>query len=338
LAIEILKWKNHFNKPLALTITGKGENKTGKTKAIIARTNLGLILKAIEFITENTKVKHIYFEGNINSYTYADNGTSLYDVLNLYNNKRAQIKDPMIKEMKSMGELAEYIEKTEDKQLGMMVEIVKEYENEIYDIIKTIKSKHVENTEKHKAEIIFSTVHRCKGMEYDSIELVNDFITEDKLEKLKDKKELEKEFELNIPKLNEEVNLLYVAITRTKNAINIHEDLTPKAFKKTPEILVIEKKKTEKSSTTETNRINKPTYKRVVVYDKDEASIYNEVFEPSTTIKKPKKAYQLWSKEQDELLKRLYQTGMSMTDLSKQFNSTKGEIWARVKKLGIDVM
>jgi len=27
-----------------------------------------------------------------------------------------------------------------------------------------------------------------------------------------------------------------------------------------------------------------------------------------------------------------------MTDLSKQFNRTKGAIWSRVKKLGIDVM
>ena len=35
--------------------------------------------------------------------------------------------------------------------------------------------------EREKAEIIFSTVHRCKGLEYDDVYLVNDFITEDKL-------------------------------------------------------------------------------------------------------------------------------------------------------------
>jgi len=79
---------------------------------------LGLILKAIECITENTRVKHIYFEGNFNSYTYADDGASLYDVLNLYNNKRSMIKDPMIKEMKSMGELEDYIEKPKISNLA----------------------------------------------------------------------------------------------------------------------------------------------------------------------------------------------------------------------------
>ena len=31
--------------------------------------------------------------------------------------------------------------------------------------------------------MIFSTVHRCKGMEYDSVILLNDFINEPKLKK-----------------------------------------------------------------------------------------------------------------------------------------------------------
>jgi F-box protein 18 (helicase) len=88
------------------------------SKAVIGRTNLGLLLKAIEYTTETKNVKHIYFEGNINSYTYADEGASLYDVLNLHNNKRSQIKDELIRSMASMEDLEEYIEKTEDAQLA----------------------------------------------------------------------------------------------------------------------------------------------------------------------------------------------------------------------------
>ena len=339
LAIDILKWKDHFNAPISINISGKGADKIGKTKAIIARTNLGLILNAIEFITENTKVKYIYFEGNINSYTYADDGTSLYDVLNLFNGKKMQIKDALIKGMKDIDELEDYIRKTEDKQLGMMLEMVKEYENEIYDIIKTIKSKHVDNADKHKAEIIFSTVHRCKGMEYDSVELVNDFITEDKLEKLKNEnKELSEEFELSIPKLNEEINLLYVAVTRTKNKLKIHQDLMPKDFPTAPQIDIIAKKTEEKTPKKEPAKTFKPAQRRIINYSDEDAKIYHGVQEDYNTNKKPKEAYQPWAKEQDDLLKRLYQKGMSMTDLSKQFNRTKGAIWSRVKKLGIDVM
>ena len=87
LAMEVLQWKNHINldqaENQATIIKGKGIGKEYKTKAILARTNLGLLLKAIEYVTETKNVKHIYFEGNINSYTYADEGASLYDVLNL---------------------------------------------------------------------------------------------------------------------------------------------------------------------------------------------------------------------------------------------------------------
>ena len=339
LAIDILKWKDHFNAPISINIKGKGADKTGKSKAIIARTNLGLILNAIEFITENSKVKHIYFEGNINSYTYADDGTSLYDVLNLYNGKKSQIKDALIKGMKDIDELEDYIRKTEDKQLGMMLEMVKEYENEIYDIIKTIKSKHVDNADKHKAEIIFSTVHRCKGMEYDCVELVNDFITEEKLEKLKNEnKEFDEEFELSIPKLNEEINLLYVAVTRTKNKLKIHQDLMPKDFPTAPQIDIIAKKSEDKTPKKEPAKILKPAQRRIINYSDEDGIIYHGVEEDVVINKKPKEAYQPWSKEQDDLLKRLYQKGMSMTDLSKQFKRTKGAIWSRVKKLGIDVM
>lgn len=226
LAMGVLDFKKIIDEYKPIPITGKGNSKEHKTKAVLARTNLGLLLKAIEYVTEKKKVKHIYFEGNISSYTYADDGTSLYDVLNLYNGKHHLIKDKMIKTMKDIAELEDYIEKTEELQLGMMVEIVKEYGNEIPNIIKAIKEKHVENDEKEKAEMIFSTVHRCKGMEYDAIQLVNDFISEEKLDKLKE----DKRKELNLPKLNEEINLLYVAVTRTRNSIHIPETLMPNEF------------------------------------------------------------------------------------------------------------
>ena len=66
LAMEVLKLKSHLGEHNPVTITGKGETKTHKTKGVLARTNLGLLVKAIEYVTEKKKVKHIYFEGNNN--------------------------------------------------------------------------------------------------------------------------------------------------------------------------------------------------------------------------------------------------------------------------------
>ncbi len=139
LASGILSWKNLLSHQEPVSIIGKGVSTKAGSKATIARTNLGLLVKAITYITDNRKAKHIYFEGNISSYTYADDGASLYDVLSLSNSSHDRIRDKLVKSMKDIGELEEYIEKTEDVQLSMMVELVKEYGNEIYGIIKSLK-------------------------------------------------------------------------------------------------------------------------------------------------------------------------------------------------------
>lgn len=321
LAMEVLKLKKYIEKPYTIPITGKGNSKEIKTKAVLARTNLGLLLKAIEYVTEKKKIEYIYFEGNINSYTYADEGASLYDVLNLYNKKHHLIKDKLIKAMKNLDDLEDYIEKTEDIQLAMMVEIVKEYGNKIPDIIKAIKEKHVENDDKEKAEMIFSTVHRCKGMEYDAIQLVNDFISEEKLKELTEDKKAK---EINATKLNEEINLLYVAVTRTKNSIYIPETLMPILFPKSAQIHVIktpdEKQKTDLAiKKTEKKELNKQK-----AYAVDEVRTRH------------KDAYKPWTSELDEELTVMYCEGVNLKDMAKHFGRTKGAIISRIKKLELD--
>jgi superfamily I DNA/RNA helicase len=316
--LEVLKWKKYINCDCNFTIKGKGIPEKIKSKAVIARTNLGLLLKAIEYVTEKKKVKQIYFEGNINSYTYADDGASLYDVLNLYNYKHKLIKDKLIKEMKNLGELEEYIGKTEDAQLAMMVEIVKEYGNEIPEIIRTIKEKHIEGDNKEDAEMIFSTVHRSKGMEYDAVQIVNDFITEEKLEKINT--DFKKE-EIDYSKLNEEINLLYVAITRTRNSIYIPETLMPVDFPHSKQIHVMrvlsEEEKPDKKI------IIQPTKAKL---NKDNQKIrikYHDAYKP-------------WTQELDDELTVMYCEGVNVKDLARHFGRTKGAIRSRIKKLELE--
>jgi F-box protein, helicase, 18 len=328
LAMGVLDFKKIIDKYKPIPITGKGSSKEHKTKAVLARTNLGLLLKAIEYVTEKKKVKHIYFEGNISSYTYADDGTSLYDVLNLFNGKHHLIKDKMIKTMKNTEELEDYIEKTEELQLGMMVEIVKEYGNEIPNIIKAIKEKHVENDDKEKSEMIFSTVHRCKGMEYDAIQLVNDFISEEKLEKLKE----DKKKELHLPKLNEEINLLYVAVTRTRNSIHIPETLMPSEFPTSSQIHVIrvmtEEEKEEQA---------KAAIKQQPVTKEKFAKPENgKAYSVDTIREKHKDAYRPWTDDLDNELTVMFCEGVNIRDMMKHFGRTRGAITSRIRKLELE--
>ncbi len=324
LAVDVLSWKKYIDSDQSITITGKGTHTATATKAVLARTNLGLLLKAIEYITEKKGIQHIYFEGNINSYTYADEGASLYDVLNLYNGKHQLVKDKLVMAMKDIAELEDYIEQTEEVQLGMMVEIVKEYGNEIPGIIKSLKDKHVSNEDKEKAEMVFSTVHRCKGMEYDAVQLVNDFITEERLKKVKEEKETD------IAKLNEEINLLYVAITRTKNSLHIPEPLLPKDFPASPHIHLI---KTERKEDTMAKPSGKqPSFTKQLAKTKAAAARKQT---PATARKEHKAAFNTWTDELDQELTELYCRGESIEQMAAHVGRAAGAIAIRIKKLDL---
>jgi superfamily I DNA/RNA helicase len=322
LANDSLYLKNKLSEFNPFEVIGLGTNKETKTQAVIARTNLGLLIKAITYITDHRKVKHIYFEGNFNSYTYADEGASLYDVLNLYNKKHFLIRDELLKTMRSITELEDYIEKTEDKQLQMMLDIVKEYENEIPSLLKQLKDKHVGDAEKHKAEIIFSTVHRCKGMEYDVVELANDFITEDKLERLSK----QPEFKEQKSRIEEEINLLYVAITRAKTVLKIPEEMLPENFVLDVSVVVIKKPE--------------PVLKQEIAlpnYAVRKKSSYLQEFDShfSKIREKSPSAYRPWNDELDEELETMFDSGKTYQEMSVEFERSKGAIISRLKKLGL---
>ncbi len=322
LAKQTLVLKKHLKNPIKPDIQGKG--KTGKisSKAIIARTNLGLLLKAIEYMSEKPNLKKIYFEGNIHSYTYADDGTSLYDVLNLYNEKKHLIRDPLIKQIKDVEELEDYIKKTDDGQLGMMLEIVREYEQEIPGLIKMLKEKHVDHDSKEEAEIIFSTVHRCKGMEYDSVQLVNDFITEDRIES--QLSSAEGDVKNLYDRLNEEINLLYVAITRTKSKLQIPEALVPKDFPHSKSIRVLR--------TAAAKNAAPPKGRTYIEYENQRSSKYRSL---NYTDDDSGSSYTPWTKELEKELTELHHDGFNTRELSQHFGRSKGAIRSRLKKLGL---
>lgn len=224
-ANKILAWKKHLQQPPSVKIIGAGSpSGIGFTKAVLGRTNLALLLNAISRWQQG-QVKKLYFEGNINSYTFADEGASLYDVLNLYNGKTSSIKDKLIAEMKSMKDLEAYIDKTEDNSLSIIVEVVKEFGSKLPSLINELKTNHT--TTKEEADMIFSTVHRCKGMEYDEVTLLNDFISEEKLKKYIDKYGGDKMNDAARNRLSEEINILYVAATRARNKLIIPPDISP---------------------------------------------------------------------------------------------------------------
>ena len=182
-----------------------------------------------------------------------------------------------------------------------------------------IKENHISDGESGSASMIFSTVHRCKGMEYDSVQLVNDFITTDKLEKLKNTKE-----DINLKKITEEINLLYVAVTRTKNTIHIPETLLPKDFPSSSKIHLLKVVTAEDQKVIKDFRRQKTDSSDEKAYSVDEIRL------------KHKGAYNPWTEELDEELTTMFCSGIHEKDIAIHFGRTQGAIKSRIKKLQLE--
>ena len=214
LAREVLSFKELFDSSFEeIKMTGAGHSDSEETYASLARSNIGLLDRAIETVFIN-KVKKVYFEGNINSYIFATEGTSIYDVLNLSLNRRDRIRNQFIKCFTSLDDLKQYIDDTEDRELNLIAKIVQKYGLDLFTYLPGLRDYQ---SRKEDAQIIFSTVHKGKGMEYDMVELADDFITEKTIYKIIESEEDREPWEGENTK--EEINILYVALTRAKNKL-----------------------------------------------------------------------------------------------------------------------
>jgi len=161
---------------------------------------------------------------------------------------------------------------------------------------------------------------------------VNDFLSENKLKELKEKQKTDKTAAFDAARLNEEINLLYVAVTRTRNRLHIPEGLLPKDFPASPNIIKVKARETnfdynsyfnDKAKTRQT-----PVKKKTVV---------NTVKENSATVWNKreinKDAYKPWTDELDEELKRHYDNGTSIGKIAAHLGRTKGAVISRLKKL-----
>lgn len=303
LAQNILQMKSTID-PLFVPpyINGMGNTAgTIKTHGYVARTNISLLDKAIELVVDRRKVGKLYFEGNISSYTYGDEGTSLLDIIYLQRGAKEKVRDGLLSSFKDIYEFEEYVEETDDVQLKSMLEMVKKYGPELPALINHIKSCHVDDGRKEEADVIFSTVHRCKGMEYDEVTLASDFITEDKLRR---------EFAIapdRSDQLNEEVNLLYVAATRAKKRLNIPADLRLMS-----------------------NAVSQSGSVRVVA-----SRVKTNVDVTTEKASKPSAANRSWRPEDDQKLVELHDRGWSISEISDFFGRSKGAVKLRLQKFDI---
>jgi superfamily I DNA/RNA helicase len=224
LAAEALSWKNKLQKNvLSIQLEGVGKRPEKiKSRALLARTNMSLIAAALTHLDTDNGEK-MWFEGGFQAYTFASNGYSIHEILQLRYGSLSKIRDPLLLALGSYEALQRYVEQTGDAELAIFLQLIELYGEKLPAQLTRLRLHTATIQSQEQADITFSTVHRAKGMEYDAVKLLPDFITAKKIEK-----QLEDPKSLDTGRLLEEINLLYVALTRSRGWLELPEGLLSK--------------------------------------------------------------------------------------------------------------
>jgi superfamily I DNA/RNA helicase len=199
----------------------KPSGRVGKI-AYIGRNNMSILSRAI-LMAEANDIKFAY-EGSLDNTIYTQNGVSIYDIYYLFANKKDKIRHDFIKMFKGWGEFVKHITDMEDFELKTLAGLILKYKNDVFPLIKKLKTNE---RKKNESDIIFSTAHKSKGLEYSKVYVLDDFISKKLFtESLKLMNKLSHDQRImQVNKISEELNVLYVAVTRTLNELYISGDI-----------------------------------------------------------------------------------------------------------------
>ena len=160
---------------------------------------------AMDAARKNKKIFFVDKSKNINF-------QKIIDINNLKRKMFSRILNPEIRRFKSIESLISFSKKTENRELIFSINIVNKYDSDLEKDIKRINRLTVSKIE--DSDVIITTAHKAKGLEFEQVVLSNDYYI------FFDSKGFLKQ---NIKK--EEINILYVALTRAKSKLKLNKTL-----------------------------------------------------------------------------------------------------------------
>ncbi len=198
------------NDPVKLVGRGSADRKPSEY-AVLARANASLIEAAIEKARTGMPIHFAATKGEESWDPWVPYKFQItLDTYHLWRGRPGAVKDPYMKKFRSFSEIEEHARgegeegNGRDVELGLQTQLVKKHGDEIPALLELLQRR---SEGPDKARLTFSTAHRAKGLEWDCVRLLDDFIdpTDRKLLENLDRRERDEEF-----------NILYVAITRAR--------------------------------------------------------------------------------------------------------------------------
>ncbi|KAL1920165.1 uncharacterized protein VTP21DRAFT_1311 [Calcarisporiella thermophila] len=197
-------------------VCSSGQNEANaRGTTFIGRTNAGLFGKAVELTADPSSSVRLAFCGGsdpINTFL-----EEIEDAYALYTGRhRRDVKrTSALRPFADWRALVKFVEATEDARLQTLVDVVEKFASRSLDqLVENVRSKLVKDM--GGADYILTTVHKAKGLEFDEVVLVDDFI---KVYSVRDETE-----KLDSVWFTESINCLYVAMTRAKKKLTLNRE------------------------------------------------------------------------------------------------------------------
>jgi F-box protein, helicase, 18 len=212
-----------------MKILGRGADEprpSQGSRCYLSRTNATLMNEALSSLTANPHAS-IHFAGTnaVNRYdpTVPYKLNLIRSLYYYYANERHLATDPTVKRFEDWNEVLRHAKGGDDdptaecvdKELGAAVRFVEKHGYQTLDVLDLIVSR---SGDPNHAIASFSTAHRAKGLEWDHVTVLDDF------PKIGSEMERDEHGELQIPD-EQELNLLYVAVTRGRKWVDLNEDI-----------------------------------------------------------------------------------------------------------------
>ncbi|XP_064489501.1 F-box DNA helicase 1-like [Ornithodoros turicata] len=202
----------HDKTIVGCTREGKTDGSRVGQICIIARSNLMLFNEAVRIICNGQHrdlgVTHVKaaFVGGFASYRFGQ----IEDIYRLkFNQEQNRITDPFVRKFANFQRLFQYARHAEDSELLSRLEFVEQHGHQVPVYVRTLTSDC--KFSEHNANIVFTTAHKAKGLEFDTVILSEDFFV--------GRAGLGQSYHPTRESDREECNVLYVALTRAKRRL-----------------------------------------------------------------------------------------------------------------------
>jgi len=177
--------------------------------AVLARTNAVIFEEAVAFLSLN---RPYHFVGGTEGYKL----DKILDAYYLSVSDRGLMRDPYLGSFQSFDELAQLAEEADEPELKHLVRVTLNYGHRVPGLVDEIKGRHIDVDKgewQRFGGIFFSTSHKAKGLDFEQVWLADDFM-----------RFFDEGRELGPDDVEqEEVNILYVALSRARAAIRLSQ-------------------------------------------------------------------------------------------------------------------